>query len=71
MNTQLSTLSEIKTSGMTDKLRILRDIIVNGTLTSVKPYSDGSGVEVRGIDGKKNSWFLSVSIEEWMYIYAN
>lgn len=71
MNTQLSTLSEIQTSGMTDKLRILRDIIVNGTLTAVKPYSDGSGVEVRGINGKKNSRFLSVSIEEWMYIYAN
>lgn len=71
MNTQITSLFEIRTSGMTDKLRILRDIIVNGTLTSVKPYSDGSGVEIRGIDGKKNSWFLSLSIEEWNYIYAN
>lgn len=56
---------------MTDKLRILRDIIVNGTLTKVRPYSDGSGVEIKGIDGKKDSWFLSLSIEEWKYIFAN
>lgn len=70
MNTQLTTLSEFQTRE-TDKLRILRDIIVNGTLTVVKPYSDGSGVEIRGIDGRGDSWFLSLSIEEWMYIYEN